>query len=89
MAFVYYDQTITTPYDLVMAGLKQSAKAISLQQLGTYVSGMTGFPADVCHKIIVEALEMGMDLETIREVDEQLYYAVPPKPPSLPKHQKC
>ncbi|XP_017105158.2 uncharacterized protein [Drosophila bipectinata] len=87
MALAYYDRTINSPYDLVIAALRESSRPTTLRQLATFVTIKTGFPGEVCHKIITEALEMGMDCGTIRQVGE-LYDAVPPEPPRLPRRPK-
>ncbi|SPP80650.1 uncharacterized protein LOC117583246 [Drosophila guanche] len=87
MALIYYDRTINNPLELILAGLRENSQPTSLETLSVFVATKTGFPAEVCHKIIREALEEGMASKTIRQVDE-LYYAVPPKPRRLPKRNK-
>ncbi|XP_022215368.2 uncharacterized protein LOC111069565 [Drosophila obscura] len=83
MALIYYDRTINSPLELILAGLRESSQATSVQELGVFVTAKTSFPAEVCYKIIREALEEGMACKTIGRVGK-LYYALPPKPCRLP-----
>ncbi|XP_001358325.4 uncharacterized protein [Drosophila pseudoobscura] len=87
MALIYYDRSINSPLELILAGLRESSQATSLQELGAFVATKTSFPAEVCYKIIREALKEGMACKTIGQVGE-LYYAVPPKPCRLPARSK-
>ncbi|ALC46291.1 CG14330 [Drosophila busckii] len=78
MALIYYDKSISTAYELVLAGLREaSAKALSIEELGVYVTNRTQFPASVCQRIIQEALDEGLACKTIGQLhNQQLYYAV-------------
>ncbi|XP_034487173.1 uncharacterized protein LOC117791504 [Drosophila innubila] len=76
MALIYYDQTIKGSYELVMAGLSESSSAISIHELGNYVSHQTQFPRSVCYKIIKEVLDKGLTCKSIRQVGD-LYITVP------------
>ncbi|KAH8382255.1 hypothetical protein KR009_002561, partial [Drosophila setifemur] len=87
MALAYYDRTLNSSYELVLAGLRESSNPTSLLQLSTFVTRKTGYPREVCYRIIVEALEEGMASKSIRQVGE-LYCTVPSKPPRLPARRK-
>uniref|UniRef100_A0A6P4EMX0 Uncharacterized protein LOC108041279 n=1 Tax=Drosophila rhopaloa TaxID=1041015 RepID=A0A6P4EMX0_DRORH len=87
MPLIYYDRTINSPQELIMAGLRDSTTGSSLRDLATFVTRKTGFPGEVCFKVIMEALEEAMACKTVRQVDG-LFYDIPPKPPRLPARQK-
>nr|XP_016944673.1 uncharacterized protein LOC108020804 [Drosophila suzukii]XP_016944674.1 uncharacterized protein LOC108020804 [Drosophila suzukii] len=88
MPLIYYDRTINSPQELILAGLRDANTGTSLQNLATFVTRKTGFPGEVCHKVITEALEEAMACKTIRQVDG-LFYDIPPKPPRLAARRKC
>ncbi|XP_017076596.2 uncharacterized protein LOC108111586 [Drosophila eugracilis] len=88
MALIYYDHTINSPLELILAGLKDATTGSSLRDLATFVTRKTGFPGEVCYKVIMEALDDGMAFKTIRQVNG-LFYEIPPKPPRLPARRKC
>lgn len=85
MALIYYDQTIKYSYKLVIAGLSETSRAISIHELGNYVSHKTQFPPSVCYKIIKENLDKGLAYKSIRKVGD-LYMTYPTN--LLPMHKK-
>ncbi|KAH8356408.1 hypothetical protein KR084_011917, partial [Drosophila pseudotakahashii] len=88
MPLIYYDRTINSPQELILAGLRDANAGTSLADLATFVTRKTGFPGEVCFKVITEALEEGMASKTIRQV-QGLFYDIPPKPDRLPAPRKC
>ncbi|KAH8407994.1 hypothetical protein KR222_009824 [Zaprionus bogoriensis] len=76
MALIYYDQTISNPYELILAGLTETSRAVSIHELGEYVSIKTEFPPSVCYKVIQEALEKGLAYKSIQQVGN-LYSTFP------------
>ncbi|EDW95787.1 uncharacterized protein LOC6535426 [Drosophila yakuba] len=92
MPLIYFDRTINSPEELILAGLKDSSTGTSLRDLSTFVTRKTGFPGEVCFKVITEALEEAMACKTIRQVGG-LFYEIPPKPPKAPRttarRRKC
>ncbi|XP_017118688.1 uncharacterized protein LOC108140466 [Drosophila elegans] len=87
MPLIYYDRTINSPLELILAGLRDATAGSSLRDLATFVTRKTGFPGEVCLKVIMEALEEGMACKSIRQ-EHGLFYDVPPKPPRLPARRK-
>ncbi|XP_017046779.1 uncharacterized protein LOC108091906 [Drosophila ficusphila] len=88
MPLIYYDRTINSAQELILAGLRDATTGTSLRDLTTFVTRKTGFPGEVCFRVIVDALEEGMACKTIREKDG-LFYDLPPKPRRLPARRKC
>ncbi|KAH8312351.1 hypothetical protein KR044_010362 [Drosophila immigrans] len=78
MSLIYYDKTIKTPFELVLAGLKEISRATSIHELGNYVTIKTDFPASLCYQIIKKSLNEGLACKTIRQLGD-LYMATPSK----------